>query len=139
MDLALACDLRVAATDARLGQVWVRLGVIPGTGGAWLTTALAGPTRAADLLLTGRLISADEALAAGLINRVVEPSELLEATYAFADEVLRHPRGGVVANKRAFVAATEPAVEAALAHAAAVQPGRFTSQEFKDAVKRARS
>jgi 2-(1,2-epoxy-1,2-dihydrophenyl)acetyl-CoA isomerase len=138
MDLALACDLRVAASDARLGQVWVRLGVIPGTGGAWLTQSLAGPGKAAELLLTGKLLSADEALAAGLVNRVVPPARLLEEAEALAGEILRHPRDGVVANKRAMVAATELALEAALAHAADVQPGRFRSKEFKEALKRAR-
>jgi 2-(1,2-epoxy-1,2-dihydrophenyl)acetyl-CoA isomerase len=138
MDLALACDLRVASTDARLGQVWVRLGVIPGTGGAWLTQALAGPTKAAELLLTGRLVGADEAFAAGLVNAVVPPEELMAEALRWAGEILRHPRAGVVANKRAMVAATAPGLEAALAHAAEVQPERFTSSEFKEAVGRAK-
>ncbi|MDQ3645516.1 MAG: enoyl-CoA hydratase/isomerase family protein [Actinomycetota bacterium] len=135
MDLALACDLRVAAEGAKLGQVWVRLGVIPGTGGAWLTQFLAGPTRAAELLLTGDLISAEEALAAGLVNRVVPATELLPAARSLADKILANPRGGVIANKRAMVGASEAALEAALAHAAEVQPGRFTSDEFRAAVR----
>ena len=139
MDLALACDLRVAADNARFGQVWVRLGVIPGTGGAWHTQALAGPTKAAEMLLTGDLIDAQDALCAGLVNLVVPQAELLDAARALAGRILRHPRDGVVANKRAFVAATREGVEAALAHAAEVQPGRFTSDEFREAVRRARS
>lgn len=134
MDLALACDLRVASRSARFGQVWVRLGVIPGTGGAYLTQALAGLGRAAELLLTGALISAEEALAAGLVNRVVEPGDLLDEARALADQILAHPRDGVIANKRAYVAATHDAVEHALDHARRVQPGRFTSEEFKAAV-----
>lgn len=138
MDLALACDLRVASSEARFGQVWVRLGVIPGTGGAWLTQALAGPTRAAELLLTGELVTAPDALAAGLVNEVVEPDALLESARALAGRILAHPRDGVVANKRAMVAASEAAVEAALSHAAAVQPQRFTSDEFRAAVAAAR-
>jgi len=135
MDLALACDLRVAATGVKLGQVWVTLGVIPGTGGAWLTQALAGPGRAAELLLTGDLITAEEALEAGLVNAVVPAEELLARVHALADRILRHPRDGVVANKRAMVAATEAHLEAALDHAKAVQPGRFRSEEFKAAVR----
>ena len=138
MDLALACDLRVAAEGARLGQVWVKLGVIPGTGGAWLTQALAGPTRAADLLLTGRLVSAQEALDAGLLNKVVAADDLLSEARAMAEAVLRNPRDGVVANKRAMMAATDAQVEAALTHAAAVQPARFTSEEFKEALRKAK-
>jgi 2-(1,2-epoxy-1,2-dihydrophenyl)acetyl-CoA isomerase len=134
MDLALACDLRVAARGVKLGQVWVGLGVIPGTGGAWLTPALAGPTKAAELLLTGDLISAEEALEAGLVNSVVDPEHLIEAAHALAARVLRNPKDGVVANKRALVAATQMQLEAALDHAREVQPGRFTSEEFKAAV-----
>lgn len=139
MDLALACDLRIAADDARLGQVWVRLGVIPGTGGAYLTQHLAGPTKAAELLLTGDLISADEALDAHLVNEVVPAAELLDAARALADRILRHPRDGVAANKRAIVTASDAAMEAALTHAAEVQGVRFTSDEFKAAVKKART
>lgn len=137
MDLALACDLRVAAESARFGQVWVRLGVIPGTGGAYLTQALAGPGRAAELLLTGDLVDAAAALDAGLVNRVVPDAELLSETRSLAGRILRHPREGVVANKAAYIASTEAAVEAALAHAAAVQPKRFTSDEFRKAVRAA--
>jgi 2-(1,2-epoxy-1,2-dihydrophenyl)acetyl-CoA isomerase len=139
MDLALACDVRLATESARFGQVWVRLGVIPGTGGAYLTQALAGPGRAAELLLTGDIISAPEALEAGLVNRVVPAAELLTEARALAARILRNPPEGVVANKRAYVAVTEAAVEAALAHAASVQPRRFTSDEFRKAVRAALS
>ncbi len=139
MDLALACDLRVASESARFGQIWVRLGVIAGTGGAWLTQALAGPGKAAELLLTGDLIDAREALAAGLVNEVCPPDELMTHTGRLARKILRHPAEGVVANKRALIAASAAAVEAALDHAAQVQPERFTSQEFRDALSRARA
>ncbi len=134
MDLALACDLRVASDDARFGQVWVRLGVIPGTGGAFLTQLLAGPTRAAELLLTGDIIDASTALEYGLLNSVVPSDRLLDEARALAARILRHPRDGVIANKRAFVAAQDAAVGAALDHARDVQPARFTSDEFKAAV-----
>lgn len=135
MDLALACDLRVAAAGAKLGQVWVGLGVIPGTGGAWLTQALAGPTRAAELLLTGDPISAEQALDADLVNEVVPSGDLMEAARRLADRILRNPREGVVANKRAMVAATQRQLDEALDHAKRVQPGRFTSEEFKAEVR----
>ncbi|MFN2388072.1 MAG: enoyl-CoA hydratase/isomerase family protein [Actinomycetota bacterium] len=138
MDIALACDLRVAARGARLGQVWVRLGVIPGTGGAWLTQALAGPTRAAELLLTGEPVTAEQALDAGLVNEVVPADDLMAAAHRLAARILVHPRAGVVANKQALVAVTESAFEAALAHAAEVQPRRFTSDEFRAAVAASR-
>lgn len=138
MDLALACDLRVAAECARFGQVWVRLGVIPGTGGAWLTQELIGRTKAAELLLTGDLITAGEALDIGLVNAVVPRERVIDEARALAARILRHPREGVAANKRAISAAGATALEAALAHAAEVQPERFTSEEFKAAVRTAR-
>lgn len=138
MDLALACDLRIASETARLGQVWVRLGVIPGTGGAWLTQYLAGPGRAAQLLLTGELIGAREAMEAGLVNEVCPADELMPRAKALAAKILAHPPAGVVANKRAMVAATGEGLEGALVHAAEVQPGRFTSNEFRKAVRAAR-
>jgi enoyl-CoA hydratase/carnithine racemase len=139
MDLALACDIRIAGESARFGQVWVRLGIVPGTGGAYLAQALAGPGKAAELLLTGDVISAHDALGAGLVNRVVSDHGLLVEARAFADRILRHPPDGVVANKRAYISVTNAAVEAALAHAAEVQPGRFTSEEFRNAVRAALS
>lgn len=139
MDLALACDIRVASESARFAQIWVRLGVIPGTGGAYLTQALAGPGKAAELLLTGELVSAAEALDAGLVGRVVSDDRLLDEARAVAERILANPPDGVVANKKAYIAVTEAAVEAALQHAASVQPGRFTSDEFRKAVRSART
>jgi 2-(1,2-epoxy-1,2-dihydrophenyl)acetyl-CoA isomerase len=138
LDLALACDLRVAGEGAKLGQVWVGLGLIPGTGGAYLTQALAGPTRAAQLLLTGEIISGADALSYGLVNEVAPDDELVDRARALVERVLRNPRDGVVANKRAIVSATHAAVEAALAHAAEVQPQRFTSEEFRRALAAAK-
>lgn len=134
LDLALACDLRVAGESAKLGQVWVGLGVIPGTGGAWFTQALAGPTVAAEMLLTGEIIDARRALDVGLVNEVVPDDELIPRAHALAARILKHPREGVIANKRAMNVVTQPFVDAALAHAKEVQPGRFTSEEFRAAV-----
>jgi 2-(1,2-epoxy-1,2-dihydrophenyl)acetyl-CoA isomerase len=138
LDLALACDLRLATPRAKLGQVWVRLGLIPGTGGALLTQALIGPGRAADLLLTGRLVLAPEALEIGLVNRVVG-GDLMHEAGEIAADILKHPRQGVVANKQAMIAVTQDALDAALAYAARVQAERFVSDEFKKALRETRS
>jgi 2-(1,2-epoxy-1,2-dihydrophenyl)acetyl-CoA isomerase len=134
LDLALACDLRIAGEGAKLGQVWVGLGLIPGTGGAWFTQALAGPTMAAEMLLTGEIIDANRAREVGLVNEVVPDEELVSRAHALAARILRHPRDGVIANKRALVEVTQPFVDAALEHAKEVQPKRFTSEEFRAAV-----
>jgi len=87
-ELALACHLRVAASNARFGQPEVKLGLIPGYGGTQRLARTVGMGRALELLLTGRMIDAPTALAWGLVNRVVEPAELRSAARALANEVL---------------------------------------------------
>jgi enoyl-CoA hydratase/carnithine racemase len=79
LELALACDLRVAADSARLGQPEILLGIIPGAGGTQRLPRLVGPARAKELVWSGRQVRADEALAIGLVDRVV-PAEAVEAT-----------------------------------------------------------
>lgn len=82
-EIALACDFRVAAKRARLGQPEILLGVIPGAGGTQRLARLIGPARAKDLIFSGRFVSADEALAIGLVDEVVD-SEEPDAVYAAA-------------------------------------------------------
>jgi enoyl-CoA hydratase len=79
-ELALACTLRVASRNAKLGQPEVKLGIIPGYGGSQRLPRLCGRGVAHELILTGEMITAEEALRVGLVNRVVEPGELLGAT-----------------------------------------------------------
>ncbi len=76
-ELACACDLRVVADNARLGQPEVLLGLIPGAGGTQRLARLVGPSRAKDLVLTGRMVGAEEALRIGLADRVVPAEQLL--------------------------------------------------------------
>ncbi|MGE0394050.1 MAG: enoyl-CoA hydratase/isomerase family protein [Vicinamibacterales bacterium] len=90
-ELAMACTLRVAADSARFGQPEVNLGLIPGYGGTQRLPRLVGKGVALDLLLTGRMVKADEALALGLVNRVVPAADLLTATRALAGELAAKP------------------------------------------------
>jgi len=78
MDMALWCDLRFAADSARFAETYVKVGLVPGDGGAWLLPRLIGTSRALELLLTGDFISAERALELGLVNRVYPAAELLE-------------------------------------------------------------
>ena len=83
-ELALACDLRYAATSAKLGQPEVNLGIFPGWGGTQRLARVCGLGVAKDLILTGRVVDSDEALRIGLVNGVFEPEELLEKTLEVA-------------------------------------------------------
>jgi enoyl-CoA hydratase len=88
-ELALACDLRVAGTRSRFGQPEILLGIIPGGGGTQRLARLVGPARAKDLILSGRQVEADEALRIGLVDRIVEPDEVLDAALTWAAELAR--------------------------------------------------
>src|SRR6476620_11422459 len=79
-ELAIACDLRYAASSAKLGQPEVNLGIVPGWGGTQRLARLCGLGAAKELIFTGRVVDADEALRIGLVNGVYEPAELLEKT-----------------------------------------------------------
>jgi enoyl-CoA hydratase len=87
-ELALACHLRVAATNARFGQPEVKLGLIPGYGGTQRLPRLVGRGRALELLLTGAMIDAPTALSWGLVNRVVEPAALAATVQQLAGQIL---------------------------------------------------
>ncbi len=86
-ELALACDVRFASSKARFGQPEILLGIIPGGGGTQRLARLIGPAKAKDLILTGRQVRADEALAIGLVDYVVEPDDLMPAALAYAAEL----------------------------------------------------
>ena len=87
-ELAMACHLRFASSNSRFGQPEVKLGLIPGYGGTQRLPRLVGRGRALELLLTGAMIDAATAHAWGLVNRVVEPGELRDATQTIAEAIL---------------------------------------------------
>jgi enoyl-CoA hydratase / 3-hydroxyacyl-CoA dehydrogenase len=86
-ELAMACDLRIAAASARFGQPEIKLGIIPGFGGTQRLARLVGPAKALELNLVGDPIAAAEAAACGLVNRVVPDAELLETALTLAETV----------------------------------------------------
>lgn len=101
-DLALACDLRIASSRAKMGETYVNLGLAPGNGGTYFLPRLVGAGKAAELALTGALLDASEALELGIVNRVVEPERLLDAALELAGELAAKPRLGVEATKQAL-------------------------------------
>ena len=114
LDLACSADFRLAADTARFCEVYVRLGLAPGGGGAWLLPRLVGVTNALDLVLSGEPIDAAEALRIGLVSRVVPAADLISATREFAQRfVLSAPRSVQVA-KRTLYRGLEMSLEASL-------------------------
>ena len=89
-ELAMACDIRIASKKARFGQPEVGLGIIPGFSGTYRLPKLVGQGIAKELIYTGRMIDADEALCVGLVNRVVEPEELAGAVDATIAAILKN-------------------------------------------------
>lgn len=87
-EVALACSMRIASRTARLGQPEVKLGILPGYGGSQRLARLCGKGAAHELILTGEMITAEEAQRIGLVNRVTEPAELLPACEAMAKKII---------------------------------------------------
>lgn len=114
-ELALACDLVVAADTAEFSQPEVRLGIIPGGGGTQRLARTLGKHRAMDLVLTGRRVSAEEAQRLGFVNRVVAAERLQDAALELAETIARRPAIAVQLAKRAVLAADETSLGAGLA------------------------
>lgn len=113
-ELALACDFRLASTKAKLGQPEILLGIIPGGGGTQRLARLVGPARAKDLIFSGRQVDATEALAIGLVDRVVEPDALTEASLAWARELAAGPSAALGLAKAAIDLGLEGSLAAGL-------------------------
>jgi enoyl-CoA hydratase/carnithine racemase len=114
LNLALCCDLRVAAESARFGATFVRLGIHPGGGSTHLLTRLIGPERAARLVLTGELVRGADALAMGLVSSVVPDAELGAAVDALTARIAGNAPAAVRAAKRSLRLAVDQPFEAVL-------------------------
>jgi len=91
LDLALMCDLRIAVPGAKLASSFVKVGIVPGDGGAYFLPRAVGWQKAAEMMFTGEPITADEALACGLVSRVVEPAGLMDAARQLAGRIAANP------------------------------------------------
>jgi enoyl-CoA hydratase/carnithine racemase len=111
LEIALACDFRFAAQDARLGLPEIRLGIIPGSGGTQRLPLLVGLAKARDLIFTGRQVPAGEALDIGLVDRVAPAADLLGLATHTARSFVEGPPLAYAAAKRALAAADRPLEE----------------------------
>ncbi|MDQ0789317.1 enoyl-CoA hydratase/isomerase family protein [Streptomyces sp. B3I8] len=128
-ELALCADYRIAADDAKLGQPEILLGLIPGAGGTQRLSRLIGPSRAKDLIFTGRQVGADEALALGLVDRVVPAAEVYEAARAWAARLVRGPALALRAAKESVDAGLETDIETGLAVERTWFAGLFATED----------
>jgi enoyl-CoA hydratase len=115
LELALCCDLRVAARHARLGMPEVRLGVMPGSGGTQRLPAVVGPARAKELILLGELIDADRAEQIGLVNRVVASGQARATAIAMGETIAERGPIPVREAKRLIEHARDLDIDAGLA------------------------
>lgn len=114
MNLALACDVRVASAEASFGESFAKVGLYPDFGGTWLLPRLVGPARAAELCYTGELITAAEALRIGVVNRVVPAERLAAEANSLAAQLAAAPPLAARAIKRAIFGSNRRALVRAL-------------------------
>jgi enoyl-CoA hydratase/carnithine racemase len=134
-DLACMCDLRVAASGAKMGETFLNLGIIPGDGGAWLLQRVVGYERAAELTLTGRVFDAEEALSMGVVGTVVAPDELLPRVAELAATIAAKPPRALRLGKRLLKSAQRMELEDLLDLSAAYQGISHHNEEHAEAIQ----
>lgn len=107
LSLALACDFRIASTEARLGSATLRFGLLPDEGGQYLLVQLIGVAKTMDFLMKKRIISAREAHELGMVHEITEPNDLMERTMALATELANGPQVAMRLLKRTIYNAAE--------------------------------
>ncbi len=128
-NLALACDIRIASDRAQFSESFVRIGLHPDWGGTWMLPRLVGPSRAMELLMTGRMVDAEEALRVGLIDRLVPAGELEVQTMELARSIAAGPPVAIRGIKRAVHQSAANTLERQLALEAANQGEAFASED----------
>jgi enoyl-CoA hydratase/carnithine racemase len=140
MDMALMCDIRLAARSARFSEGYVRVGLVPGDGGCYFLPRLVGPAKAMELLLTGDFVDAAEAERIGIVNHVYEDDRLMEETTALAQRLAGGPPVAMAMIKRALYQSANCDLRTALdlisSHMAVVQSTRDSQEAYQAFVER---
>ena len=134
-ELALACDLRIASDKARLGQPEIKLGIIPGGGGTQRLTRLIGEGKAMELILTGDIITAQEAERLGLVNSVVPANDLEEKTLELANKIAEMSPVALAMAKQAVKNASRLDLRAGLDAEVDLFALCFSSEDKEEGVK----
>lgn len=133
-DLALMCELRIAAESARFAESFVKLGIVPGDGGAWLLPRVVGFSKACEMALTGDSIDAHEARAIGLVSQVVPDAELREAALALAARIAANPTHAVRMTRRLLRESTTQRLDQFLELSAAFQALAHATDDHREAL-----
>jgi enoyl-CoA hydratase/carnithine racemase len=131
-ELALACDWRVAADNAKLGQPEIKLGIIPGAGGTQRLARLVGPARAKDLIMSGRMVDAAEALAIGLVDRVVPADRVYAEAVALVQPYVSGPAQALRAAKLAVDGGLEMDLASGLAWESQLFAALFATDDRRE-------
>ena len=135
LDIACMCDVRVASRTAVFAESFIKVGLIPGDGGAWLLPRVVGFSKASEMALTGDRLNAEEALACGLVSRVVEPDHLMEEARRIAARIAANPPVVLRLTKRLLREAQKGSLEASLELAAGYQATAHQTAEHEEAVR----
>lgn len=131
-ELAMMCDFIIAAEDAQFGQPEIKLGILPGIGGSQRMTRAIGKSLAMDLILTGRNLGAREALAAGLVSRIVPPTELLQIALETAQTIAAYNAPAVRLAKEAVNRAFETPLNEGILHERRLFQAAFATEGQKE-------
>jgi 2-(1,2-epoxy-1,2-dihydrophenyl)acetyl-CoA isomerase len=134
LDVATLCDIRIAGASAKMASNFVKVGIIPGDGGAWILTNAIGATRAAELVLTGDTIDATEAERIGLITRVAPDDQLMDEARKMAERIAVNPPRSIRLAKRLLREAQHSRLHDVLELSAAFQALAHETADHKEAV-----
>jgi enoyl-CoA hydratase/carnithine racemase len=135
LDLACMCDVRIAARGAKMGSTFVKVGLVPGDGGAYFLGRVVGFARALEMVLTGRIVETEEALTMGLVHQAVERDGLLDAARTMARTIAANAPLAVRMTKRAAYRSWDTDMETALELAATYQGMVQNTEDHKEAVE----
>jgi len=133
-NLALACDYRIASDAAKFSESFVRIGLHPDWGGSWLLPRLAGTSRAFEMMATGRMVAAEEALSIGLVDRVVAAEDLASETETLANAIAAAPPALIADIKRALAASRTNTLGAQIELESEHQLRAFQSDEARQRI-----
>ena len=135
MDLALLCDMRVAAESSKMAAVTAKRNVVPESGGTWLLPRLIGWAKAAELYYRGRVVGAKECLEIGLVNIIVPDDKCLETAMEWAQEIADNAPMAVQTTKRMMRMGLEQSYDTSVDHLMVHLNGMFQSEDFQEGVK----